>query len=379
MAGCCCTASVAPASTRSGTCGTTRSRSAAAGHRAALERGATRAAEPPPGAARPGAAALPRAVVGRHPRPRAAARVRARGGRRGRAARRPRRRRQVDVGLAGRRGRAPGPPATTSPSATARPPTGCASRCGWTPAPSRPGRPGRTTHGRRELAWDSQVPSLRPDLVVVLRRGDGPRVRDVAPEVAQRALVAGTFAAGELRRFWTLTAVLGLATGVGPVLPAVEETAQRLLHPAALRGARARRPPRPVAARDARPPARPGPRSRSDTMTGQRIEVAQVVTRFIAGAGRRRAARRAAAGPGPLPGHLRDRGDRAAGRAGRAGRARGRPRAEPGPDHLAADRPRVPRTAGGAVRAAAVRRGAHPQREGGRAGPAGPRTGSARR
>ena len=63
---------------------------------------------------------------------------------------------------------------------------------------------------------------------MVLRRGDGPRVRDIAPEVAQRALVAGTFAAGELRRFWTLTAVLGLATGVGPVLPAVEETAQRL-------------------------------------------------------------------------------------------------------------------------------------------------------
>ena len=85
-----------------------------------------------------------------------------------------------------------------------------------------------TTHGRRELAWHSQVPSLRPDLVVVLRRGDGPRLRAVEPEVAQRALVAGTFAAGELRRFWTLTAVLGLATGHGPVLPAVEETARRI-------------------------------------------------------------------------------------------------------------------------------------------------------
>jgi hypothetical protein len=91
------------------------------------------------------------------------------------------------------------------------------------------GQAGRaTTHGRRELAWDSQVPSLRPDLVVVLRRGDGPRLRTVDPDVAQRALVAGTFAAGELRRFWTLTAVLGLATGRGPVVPAVEETARRL-------------------------------------------------------------------------------------------------------------------------------------------------------
>jgi hypothetical protein len=85
-----------------------------------------------------------------------------------------------------------------------------------------------TTHGRRELTWATQVPSLRPDLVVVLRRGDGPRVRPVDGDVARRALVAGTFAAGELRRFWTLTAVLGLATGHGPVLPVVDETARQL-------------------------------------------------------------------------------------------------------------------------------------------------------
>jgi hypothetical protein len=99
-------------------------------------------------------------------------------------------------------------------------------RAGSRPAPQAGGR--ATTHGRRELAWDSQVSSLRPDLVVALRRGDGPRLRAVDPDVAQRALVAGTFAAGELRRFWTLTAVLGLASGVGPVLPPVEETARRL-------------------------------------------------------------------------------------------------------------------------------------------------------
>jgi hypothetical protein len=86
----------------------------------------------------------------------------------------------------------------------------------------------RTTHGRRESSWAGQVPALRPDLLVVVRRGNGPRVRSVGPETAQRALVAGTFAAGELRRFWTLAAVLGLATGRGAVLPEVDQVARAL-------------------------------------------------------------------------------------------------------------------------------------------------------
>jgi hypothetical protein len=72
------------------------------------------------------------------------------------------------------------------------------------------------------------VPQLRPDLVVVVRRGDGPQVRTIDAETACRALVAGTYAAGELRRFWSLSAVLGLATGRGPVHPAVESTARTL-------------------------------------------------------------------------------------------------------------------------------------------------------
>jgi len=82
----------------------------------------------------------------------------------------------------------------------------------------------RTTHGRREQAWQGQVPALRPDLVVVVRRGtqSRPEVRPIGVATAQRALVAGTYAAGELRRFWPLAAVLGLATGRGPVHPAVE-------------------------------------------------------------------------------------------------------------------------------------------------------------
>jgi hypothetical protein len=82
----------------------------------------------------------------------------------------------------------------------------------------------RTTHGRREMAWQTQVPTLRPDMVVVVRRGveAGPRIRPIGAATAQRALVAGTYAAGELRRFWPLAAVLGLATGRGPAHPPVE-------------------------------------------------------------------------------------------------------------------------------------------------------------
>jgi hypothetical protein len=86
----------------------------------------------------------------------------------------------------------------------------------------------RTTHGRREVHWDGRVASLCPDLVLVVRRGNGPFVRPLEPQEARRALVAGTYAAGELRRFWVLTALLGLATGLGPVHPRVDEVAHRL-------------------------------------------------------------------------------------------------------------------------------------------------------
>ncbi len=88
----------------------------------------------------------------------------------------------------------------------------------------------RAAHGRRESPWQGHVPHLSPDLVVVVRRGEAEeaRVRPVSGDTAVRALVAGTFAAGELRRFWPLCAVLGLATGRGPVLPPVEPVARAL-------------------------------------------------------------------------------------------------------------------------------------------------------
>ena len=88
----------------------------------------------------------------------------------------------------------------------------------------------RAAHGRRERPWRGHVPALDPELVVVVRRGAGPEptLREVPSATAARALVAGTFAAGELRRFWPLCAVLGLGTGLGPVLPRVEDVARTL-------------------------------------------------------------------------------------------------------------------------------------------------------
>jgi hypothetical protein len=85
----------------------------------------------------------------------------------------------------------------------------------------------RTFHGRRERAWDARVRSLRPSLIVVLRRGTGsaPVVRPITAAQAARAIVAGTYAAGELRRFWSLAAVVSLATGCGPVHPPVKDVA----------------------------------------------------------------------------------------------------------------------------------------------------------
>jgi hypothetical protein len=88
----------------------------------------------------------------------------------------------------------------------------------------------RMPHGRGEGRMPNRVPELRPDRVVVLRRGrgDAPVVRPCTPDTAARALVAGTYVAGELRRYWSYAALLSMATGVGPAHPPVGETAARL-------------------------------------------------------------------------------------------------------------------------------------------------------
>lgn len=86
-------------------------------------------------------------------------------------------------------------------------------------------------HGRTEVPLTGRVPSLDPDRVVVLRRaaaGERSAIRPLAAEEAARELVAGTYMAGELRRFWPFAATLALATGLGPAHPDVGGVATAL-------------------------------------------------------------------------------------------------------------------------------------------------------
>jgi hypothetical protein len=98
------------------------------------------------------------------------------------------------------------------------------------PAPSGPALGRRVTHGRVETLWPGRVPALDPTMVVVLRRGGpgAPGDRPVDPDVAWRALVAGTYMAGELRRFWGLAATLALGTGLGAPHPRIDLVARRV-------------------------------------------------------------------------------------------------------------------------------------------------------
>lgn len=88
----------------------------------------------------------------------------------------------------------------------------------------------RMPHGRRESPLPGRVPFLEPDRVVVLRRGISPlpAVQPVPWERAARALVAGTYMAGELRRYWGFAATLALGFGRGDVHPPVEAAARAL-------------------------------------------------------------------------------------------------------------------------------------------------------
>lgn len=86
----------------------------------------------------------------------------------------------------------------------------------------------RAPHGRREMALTNRVPEVIPDRVVVLRRGPEVLVRACQAEVAERTLTAATYAAGELRRFWTFAAMLALGTGIGPAHPPVAAVARIL-------------------------------------------------------------------------------------------------------------------------------------------------------
>jgi hypothetical protein len=88
-----------------------------------------------------------------------------------------------------------------------------------------------TTHGRVQRQLPNRVRSLDPDRLVVLRRCMADAETTVAPmpaAEAARTLVAGTYMAGELRRFWPFAATLALATGIGPAHPDVSGIAALL-------------------------------------------------------------------------------------------------------------------------------------------------------
>jgi len=81
---------------------------------------------------------------------------------------------------------------------------------------------GRTvTHGRRESPLHGRVPAVAPTAVVVLERGEQTTVRVSDPRAAARALVASTYSAGELRRYWPVHAILALGTARGEAHPPV--------------------------------------------------------------------------------------------------------------------------------------------------------------
>jgi hypothetical protein len=94
----------------------------------------------------------------------------------------------------------------------------------------RPGHGRRMPHGRREAPWPARVDRMLPSHLVVLARGGSgpPTVAPCDPAEAARCLAAGTYMAGELRRYWAFAATVALGTGVGASHPAVPETAAAL-------------------------------------------------------------------------------------------------------------------------------------------------------
>jgi hypothetical protein len=96
------------------------------------------------------------------------------------------------------------------------------------PAEAHAGRGRRMPHGRREAGWPRRTDQMTPDLVVVLARGGQPGVTRCDPALAARHLEAGTYMAGELRRYWAFAATLALGTGLGGTHPPVQHIAQEL-------------------------------------------------------------------------------------------------------------------------------------------------------
>jgi len=83
-----------------------------------------------------------------------------------------------------------------------------------------------TSHGRVSAPFDGRIAALEPDRLVVLTRGAKTEIGPIEPVEAARVLVAGTYAGGELRRYWAMAATLALGTGRGPAHPAITEVAR---------------------------------------------------------------------------------------------------------------------------------------------------------
>jgi hypothetical protein len=98
------------------------------------------------------------------------------------------------------------------------------------PAAAGPARGRQMPHGRVETVLPGRVSRLSPDRVLVLRRGLGEEARVLPCEGARaaRALVTGTYMAGELRRYWEFAAALSAGTGLGPAHPPVTQAASAL-------------------------------------------------------------------------------------------------------------------------------------------------------
>jgi hypothetical protein len=88
----------------------------------------------------------------------------------------------------------------------------------------------RMPHDRREAPWRGRVHELVPEMVLVLQRGTTKTSMSAAcdPDEAARSLVAGTYMAGELRRYWAFASTLALGTGVGDIHPQVDQVARKL-------------------------------------------------------------------------------------------------------------------------------------------------------
>ncbi len=86
----------------------------------------------------------------------------------------------------------------------------------------------RMPHGRREAVWPRRTDRMAPELLVMLVRGAQPGVTRCDPALAARHLVAGTYMAGELRRYWAFAATLALGTGLGGSHPPIQQIAEKL-------------------------------------------------------------------------------------------------------------------------------------------------------